>query len=184
MSDERYVGRNVRNFANLERSLAQRDHGELPPDAPSALAEVYELLEDEATLIAPYHRKAGLEHRKWKIIHKFIHDHPFDPAPGLTMSQQWQAVRDHYAHCLGAPEVLEWVAGQAEVHGNLERGIRDMRPRRRCRPHVALLEFVANRKRKAHAVLHFALAELEADPSLDWEVEPEMIERWRRGEIL
>ncbi len=62
---------------------------------------------------------------------------------------------------LGEIELLDWALLQAEIAENLARGIRDMRPRKNGPCHCLLLEYVANRKRKALAVLRFAKASEE-----------------------
>ena len=58
-------------------------------------------------------------------------------------------------------ELIDWAIPQAEIADNLARGIRDMRPRKNGPCHCLLREYVANRKRKALAVLRFAKASEE-----------------------
>jgi hypothetical protein len=67
-------------------------------------------------------------------------------------------------------ELIDWLALQIEVAANLERGVQDMRPRDPGPTWAVALEYVANRKRKALAVLHWAQAAskegcITADPN-------------------
>jgi hypothetical protein len=101
-----------------------------------------------------------LDFQKWRLIHKRVHGSPFHTNQRLKRSDQWRAalgpVRD-----IKEPEVLDWAIVQIEIAGNLERGIPDMRPRKNGPCHPLVLEYVANRKRKALAVLHFTKASEE-----------------------
>ncbi len=96
-----------------------------------------------------------LELEKWRLIHKLVHSTPFSTRGHLKRSQQWHACVAEVRE-IGEVEVLDWVLLQKEVAENLERGIQDLRPRKNGPCHTLLLEYVANRKRKALAVLHFA----------------------------
>jgi len=104
-----------------------------------------------------YREAQTREFNKWRLIHKYVHSTPFATRKTIKRSEQWKAVavlvRD-----LGEIEVLDWVLLQSQVAHNLERGIQDMRPRKNGPCHPLLLEYVADRKRKAHAILHFAIA--------------------------
>ncbi len=101
-----------------------------------------------------------LEFQKWRLIHRRVHGAPFTTSQHLKRSDQWRAalepVRD-----IKEPEVLDWAINQVEIASNLERGIPDMRPRKNGACHALVLEYVANRKRKALAVLHFVKASEE-----------------------
>ena len=66
----------------------------------------------------------------------------------------------------GELELLDWALQQAEIAHNLEHGVRDLRPRKNGPGHGLLLEYAANRKRKALAVLHFAKS--GADAGVAW----------------
>lgn len=110
---------------------------------------------------APYVARMAAQLEKWRLIHKFVHAVPFVTREGQKRSRQWRDVID-YARDLHEPEVLDWVLLQVDVAENLENGVRDMRPRRSGPCHPLLLEFVANKKRKAHVVYKWALA-AEAD---------------------
>ncbi|MHA1152306.1 MAG: hypothetical protein ACTSQ7_06505 [Alphaproteobacteria bacterium] len=98
-----------------------------------------------------------LEFEKWRLIHKQVHQHPFTLPARLARAAQWRETANRIRD-LGEIELLDWTLQQAEIAHNLERGIQDMRPRKDGPCHVLVLEYVANRKRKALAVLRFAKA--------------------------
>ena len=97
----------------------------------------------------------ALEFDKWRLIHKYIHSAPFNTRDSIDRSQQWRQAVPHVRD-LGEVDLLDWVLLQVQVARNLERGIQDMRPRKNGACHGLILEYVANRKRKAHAVLNWA----------------------------
>lgn len=101
-----------------------------------------------------------LDFEKWRLIHKYVHDHPFATRQRSARSEQWREAANRVRD-LGEPELLDWTLLQAEIAGNLERGIQDLRPRKNGPCHCLVLEYVANRKRKALAVLRFAQASEE-----------------------
>ncbi|MEQ1712039.1 MAG: hypothetical protein ABL908_11640, partial [Hyphomicrobium sp.] len=59
---------------------------------------------------------------------------------------------------LGESELLDWVLLQVDVARNLEKGVQDMRPRKNGPTFLVMLEYVANRKRKALAILKWVKA--------------------------
>lgn len=89
---------------------------------------------------------------KWRAIHGFLHKTPYRDRPGQKRSQQWSAVVERVRD-LGEIELIDWVLLQVDVARNLERGIQDMRPRKNGPTFLVMLEYVANRKRKALAIL-------------------------------
>jgi len=110
------------------------------------------ILDEERSLeYGPYGARMELQVRKWRLIHRYVHDHPFSTNTRLPRSDQWRDVID-YARKLEEAEVLDWVLLQVEVADNIERGIRDIRPRKSGPCHDQILEFAADRKRKALAV--------------------------------
>ena len=122
------------------------------------LEEIREFVAREAGEDAD--RRTELERReaefeKWRLVHKWVHAHPFASRDYLPRSRQWrealQRIRD-----IGEPELIDWVVLQIEIARNLERGVQEMRPRKNGPCHQLILEYVGNRKRKALAVLHFA----------------------------
>ena len=96
-----------------------------------------------------------LEFEKWRLIHKQVHQHPFTLAARLARAAQWREAANRIRD-LGEVELLDWTLQQAEIADNLERGIQDLRPRKNGPCHALVLEYLANRKRKALAVLRFA----------------------------
>ncbi len=97
------------------------------------------------------------EFEKWQLIHKYIHATPYRDRGTLARSGQrrdaLERIRD-----LRDNELTDWVCLQAEVATNLEKGVQDMRPRKNGPSFPVLLEYVANCKRKALAVLKWAQA--------------------------
>lgn len=92
----------------------------------------------------------------WRAIQRFMHKTPFRDRAGLKRSDQWRSVLDRVRD-LNQIELIDWVALQVEVAGNRERGIPDMRPRKNGHAFLVMLEYVSNRKRKALALLKWAL---------------------------
>jgi len=136
----------------------------LTKTTPSSLAElkaaIRKIANHQASVDAgemSYLQAQTLEFDKWRLIHKFVHSSPFRTRTHQKRSEQWREaakkIRD-----IGEIEVLDWTLLQAEVASNLERGIQDMRPRKGGPCHPLLLEYVSDRKRKANAILHFAIA--------------------------
>jgi hypothetical protein len=72
-------------------------------------------------------------------------------------SDVWREALERFCG-LRDPELIDWLALQIEVAANLESGVQDMRPRDPGPTWIVTLEYVANRKRKALAVLHWAEA--------------------------
>ncbi len=136
----------------------------MPQLTPSQLADIKKLIDDivdrqssaEPGTI-PYVEAQTLEFEKWRLIHKYIHSTPFRTREHQKRSDQWRDAAAETRH-IGETEVLDWVLLQVEVANNLERGIQDMRPRKNGPCHPLLLEYVSDRKRKAHAILPFAIA--------------------------
>lgn len=94
---------------------------------------------------------------KWRAVHNFMHKTPYRDRPGQSRSQQWSAVADRIRD-LGEQDLLDWVLLQVDVARNLEKGVQDMRPRKNGPTFLVMLEYVANRKRKALAILKWVKA--------------------------
>lgn len=92
----------------------------------------------------------------WRAIQRYMHKTPFRDRAGLKRSDQWRSVLDR-VRALDQTELTDWVALQVEVAGNREKGIPDMRPRKNGHAFLVMLEYVGNRKRKATALLKWAL---------------------------
>ncbi len=148
-----------------ERLLARLEKKRRP--APSELAALIDDVREavgqdaaikrspEATDRDRYHWQLA----KWRAIHRFMHDTPYRDRAILKRSDQWRSVLDR-VRPLGELELIDWVALQVEVATNREKGIPDMRPRKNGPSFLVMLEYVANRKRKALALLKWAI---EAD---------------------
>ncbi len=124
---------------------------------PRLLREIEDLLQQE-TRSAPglsALERSRRQFEKWRLIHNYVHHTAFIDRPHTKRSRQWQDVIG-YVHDIGELELIDWVRLQVEVASNLENGIQDMRPRKNGPCHGVMLEYVANRKRKARAVLRFA----------------------------
>jgi len=146
-----------------ERLLARLEARRRP--APSEIAtltgEVRELVEREDAVRAdrsaadPARYQAQLD--KWRAIHRFLHRMPYRDRAGLKRSDQWAGVMERVRD-LGERELVEWVLLQIEVARNREKGIPDMRPRKNGPTFLVMLEYVGNRKRKALALLKWAIS--------------------------
>lgn len=124
------------------------------------LAEIRDLVEIEQAPEAPSLSdvmRRELEFQKWRLMHKYVHDRPFRTRVSIRRSEQWREAMAILRE-IGDPELNDWLLLQIEVARNIERGVRDLRPRKNGPCHPLVLEYVGNRKRKALAVLHFAKA--------------------------
>ncbi len=100
-------------------------------------------------------RGATLEFEKWRAIHRYVHARPFRLPGGLKRSQEWRQVAKRFAP-LGCEELMQWIGLQVEVAASREEGRYDQRVRRDGPCFLIVLEYVANRKRTALAILHWA----------------------------
>lgn len=147
---------------NAERRLQRLEAQRRPTKSELAamVAEVRGIVANERRVIA---ETSGAESARyqaqletWRAIQRFIHKTPFRDRAGLKRSDQWRSVLDRVRD-LDQTELIDWVALQVEVAGNRERGIPDMRPRKNGHAYLVMLEYVGNRKRKALALLKWAL---------------------------
>lgn len=99
--------------------------------------------------------KREIQHRKWQLIQKYIHDRPYRDKLSAIRSQQWRDVLNRF-RALRDRELLDWIALQVEVAENLEAGIHEMRPRKFGPTYFVLMEYVTNNKGKAKALLQWA----------------------------
>ena len=123
-------------------------------------AELRAACEREARLSAE--PRGGLELRrasfeKWRLIHEWTRHHAYRDSLRDKRPQQWRAALDRL-RILREGELIDWLTLQIEVATNLDRGVQDMRPRDPGPTWLVTLDYVANRKRKALAVLHWAEA--------------------------
>ena len=132
-------------------------------DDRSLKDEIRNLVDRQATAEGaggPGSAGPGVEFEKWRLIHRYVHDHPFRARRRLPRAEPWREAANR-VRALDETELIDWAVLQAEIADNLARGIRDMRPRKTGSCHGLLLDYVANRKRKALAVPRFAKASEE-----------------------
>ncbi|TCS61233.1 hypothetical protein [Varunaivibrio sulfuroxidans] len=117
---------------------------------------------------------AAFRHKKWREIHKYLHNHPFHVNSALERSQQWRRVFDFMRTIVEEDEITDWLLVQIDVANNLERGIRDLRPRKNGPCYDVFMEFIRDRKRKAK-VVHRWLQDAQTQGSaLTWSVPDQM----------
>jgi len=105
--------------------------------------------------------------RRWRLIHKCLHHNPLAPDPALPRAEQWRQILDYAARDVAEPELNAWIGEQIAVAENLAKGVQDMRPRKSGPVHALLLEWVSDRKHKAHTVLKWNNAAWEAAQDAD-----------------
>lgn len=106
------------------------------------------------------------EHRKWTAIDAYLRKHPFYISPRLARSRQWREALNKVRE-LREPELIDWICQQVHIASNLERGIRDMRPRRPGQCHEVILIYTKDRVNKAEVVLNWNEAADEQVANLD-----------------
>jgi hypothetical protein len=94
------------------------------------------------------------EHQKWSAIHEYLRAHPFYVSPRLPRSKQWRQALTKVRE-LREPELIDWICQQIHIATNLERGIRDMRPRRPGQCHEVIMIYTNDRVNKAEVVLNW-----------------------------
>lgn len=148
-------------FADEEAELAR-----LLAKARPVPHEAADLAELHAAIAAERRERArGVDDRalaelvfeKWRLIHKYVYARPFRLDGQRARPDQWREAARLCAP-IADDEVTAWLALQAEVAANREAGMPDYRIRRDGPVFLILLEYVGNRKRTAHAVLHWAQA--------------------------
>ncbi len=119
--------------------------------------------------VTPDRDRLDYQLRRWREIHKRLHATPIQPSADLPRAEQWRYIADYVKKQVAEPEIDGWVAEQIAVAENLARGIQDMRPRKQGPVHALLLEWVADRKHKAHAEVKWNLAVEEAGGDPHWQ---------------
>ncbi len=94
---------------------------------------------------------------KWRLLQRWTRHRPYRDRTRAKRSDVWREALDRFRP-LRDCELIDWLALQVEVAANIEKGVSDMRPRDPRPTWLATLEYVANRKRKALAVLRWARA--------------------------
>jgi hypothetical protein len=124
--------------------------------AREKLARIHEIVSlQESGAVSGYVEAARLEVEKWRLILELLQAHPFPTRTHLRRSEQW---RDAFGRVreIRDREFCDWILLQVEVAANIERGVREMRPRKPGPCHPQLVEYAAQRLRKAEKILHFA----------------------------
>lgn len=147
---------------NGERRMQRLERQRAPTRSELAQLtdEVRRVVANEQTVIAQTSGADSARYQAqletWRIIQRYMHKTPFRDRAGLKRSDQWRSVLDR-VRALNQLELVDWVALQVEVASNRERGIPDMRPRKNGHAFLVMLEYINNRKRKALALLKWAL---------------------------
>jgi hypothetical protein len=145
-----------------ERLLSGLEGRRLLP--PSALAELAAAVRERVaarqrtpgrggTDAEPFERQYAV----WQAIFHYLQAMPYRDRQRLKRSEQWREVLPRVRD-LGEQELIDWVVLQAEVAHNRERGIPDMRQRKDGPTFCVMLEHVANRQRKALAIVKWLRA--------------------------
>jgi hypothetical protein len=160
--DDEYMRKYADEEAELDRLLARtRARSLADDDDDGELARLRAAIADEKRLRA--RQENGLElvqasYDKWALMHKFIYKRPFRLKRQQKRSSQWREVAGRFAP-IGDGELDEWIGEQIEVAAAREQGRPDMRIRRDGPCFLIVLEYVANKKRSAMAVLHWERAQ-------------------------
>ena len=110
--------------------------------------------------------RCRLELERWRLVEQLIGASPFATRTTLPRSRQWRDATERLRDAAPCPELLDWLLLQAEVARNLERGVRDLRPRKDGPCHMLALQHAMSRRRKAEVVLGWAEAALEQGADL------------------
>ena len=125
------------------------------PAAREALRRIRDIRARQEGEELPYSENCRLEAEKWRIIHELLAAHPFPDRRLARRSEQWREafarVRD-----IAEDELHSWLLLQVEVAANIERGVREMRPRKAGPCHPQIEEFARQRLAKAEKILAFA----------------------------
>ena len=95
------------------------------------------------------------EFEKWCLIHQLLRLCPFSISERLPRSEQWRRAHNHVRD-ISDREFLDWILLQVEVAANIERGIREMRPRTPGPCYPQILNYARQRMVKAEKILAFA----------------------------
>lgn len=90
---------------------------------------------------------------RWELVIALLELQPFPTRRVLPRSEQWRDAAARVRDVADCRELVDWAIQQAEIARNLERGVRDMRPRKDGPCHALLLEHARVRLRKANVVL-------------------------------
>jgi hypothetical protein len=125
----------------------------------AALARIHAAIAAEARLKEPPQAPDSALHRaglaKWRLLADWIARSPYRDRQTASRSAHWRTALE-LMRPLHDTELIDWVALQGEIAGNLEKGIPDMRPRKAGPTSLLVLEFAVKRVRKAEALLQWA----------------------------
>ncbi len=126
------------------------------PASREILSRINEIVDaQESGDSVDYLETCRREAEKWRLIHQLVEAHPFSTRERLKRSQQWREAFDRVRD-IRDREFHAWILLQVEVAANIERGVREMRPRKSgpCWPQI--VEYARQRMVKAEKILTFA----------------------------
>ena len=126
------------------------------PASREILSRINEIVDaQESGDSVDYLEACRREAEKWRLIHQLVEAHPFSTRERLKRSQQWREAFDRVRD-IRDREFHAWILLQVEVAANIERGVREMRPRKAgpCWPQI--VEYARQRMVKAEKILTFA----------------------------
>jgi hypothetical protein len=146
-----------RSEARMAAALARP----VPPSETRRLAqEIAEAIERRDRIKAEEAKDRELAEAEFHLaalLHRYVHRHCYRDKERDDRSAQWQGSLARLRPVADAA-LVDWLLIQIEVARNLASGIQDLRPRKDGPTWLVLLEHVANRKRKAKAVLNWLIA--------------------------
>lgn len=116
------------------------------------LAGIVDRLAGRQGLVGSPAALAAGQVERWDLVVALVEAHPFATRPGLKRSAQWREAGARLAARVPCPELAAWVREQAEIAANIERGVRDLRPRKTGPCHQLVAAHVRARRQKAIAV--------------------------------
>lgn len=99
-----------------------------------------------------YLELCAMEIERWRLVAELIERQPFRTPANLPRSEQWRRATSLLRDAAPCPALLDWLLLQTEVASNLEKGVRDMRPRKDGPCHGLALAYARQRLAKAETV--------------------------------
>ena len=103
-----------------------------------------------------YVEYCALEVERWTLVVTLLERQPFATTSHLPRSDQWRRAAARLREAAPCPALLDWMLVQVEVAVNLERRIRDLRPRKHGPCHTLAVAYAVQNRRKAEVVLAWA----------------------------
>lgn len=142
----------------LERRIAAT-RPQTRSEQAAALARIHAAIDEETRLKETPQGPDSTLHRaglaKWRLLADWVARNPYRDRQTASRSAHWRTALE-LMRPLHDTELIDWVALQGEITGNLEKGIPDMRPRKGGPTSLLVLEFAVKRARKAEALLQWA----------------------------